>query len=104
VGFKVAVPMKMRIAGRARPVQGEKGMFVYRRDNLKPIDSMDYKPSQPTPKPRIITCQSERSGVIPSSISPERYLFRKVYQLAKRRPEPTKMEAIELLVPCRLED
>lgn len=96
--------MKMRIAGRARQVQGEKGMIVYRRGGLLSSETLNVSPFQGRPKPRISICQPEKSGVIPAGISRERYLLGKVYQLAKRKPEPTKLEPVELLVPCRLED
>lgn len=104
MGFKLAVPMKMRIAGRTRPVQGEKGMFIYRRAASILSDSVKSHQLRLYDNPPALICHPGMSEGCPASISRATYLFEKAYQMRMRLPEPTVKESIDLLVPSRLED
>ena len=96
--------MKTRIAGRMRQVQGEKGMFVYRRASTALGDAVHRHPLRAYSKIPTSICKLVMSGVCPTCISRETYEFGKAYQLRKRQPEPTTMESIEVLTPARMED
>jgi hypothetical protein len=104
MGFKLAVPMKMRITGRVRPVQGEKGMFIYRRGASISSDAVNRHQLRLYQTPPAMICHPGKSESCPASISRATYLFEKAYQMRKRMPEPTVKESIELLIPSRLED
>lgn len=95
--------MKMRIAGRVRPVQGDKGMLIYRRAASISSDAVKSHQLRLYQNPPAMICHPGMSEGYPAGISRATYLFEKAYQMRMRMPEPTVKESIELLVPSRLE-
>lgn len=96
--------MKMRITGRVRPVQGEKGIFIYRRAASISIDAVKSHQLRHYENPPALICHPWMSEGCPAGVSRATYLFEKANLMCERMPEPTVMESIELLIPSRLED